>query len=865
MKRNWRILLIAVFAVLLLTNAALALDLGVDELTLDPGNIESSPEILDSEEISGTPEVGIDYIVTAGNGTITVKLEGSNYNGYKVELYTSKGKLQNSQIVDTDVYDYIFDITGLTNNAAYTLKVAGYTVDVDDEESRTDYSVTKVVPKASKIGLTLTASGENSVTASLTNYSAEKVKFTLSDNRDGEYNSSYTCNRVPCKIEGLNTDTPIYFRFYPYDADTDSFGTVSAAYMYYLPRVPEEYCGVRSGSNSISVELKNGELFNTKYFDGYKVELYLAGKLKASKTLAVTENTTINFSKLTNNTEYEVRVYGYKTVDKVNYFSYYYARKMMPMAAPTGLSLKINSDNTVTASWPNNEGKQIYVHYRTAADSTYKFYCGVEGSNTCTGKTALDRNTVYYFRFYWYNETYGAYSPYSADTAKMLIENPKAEGDEVRVGYKKMRVYFKDDPSVTGHQIKTYNGDKLVSTVNVKYSTNPTYADITKLTNDVLYLYEVRAYKTVGKTTYYSDPVRVYPYVPRLKPLDTDVPVDVKAAGGAKKITVSWNNEDRWTTGHYIELYRVDNKVMVANAYAANSASSYTFSGSKIDYDVPYMIRVWKYNEKSPKATGNSYVDTYAVSLATPGSFAASAGDKSIKASWTVSGIAQKVNVYWSTSSSGEYTLGCTAPKGQNSCEISGLTNGAPYYVKAEAVYKLTVGDEFSEEKTSAFTAVKTVVPLPASSATVTTDSKIVTVEYDKDSDADGHIIQLYKMSGTKAKLVKTVTNADKTDNVTVTFNKLANGATYRVTICSYKKIGKTTYRGAVMTYDGIVPNASSSASKDLIGVSDLGEAFDGFVDPIDELNAEIEAEEAVETEVKEEKKQPSVFDLFRL
>ena len=45
MKRNWLFLLIAVFAAFLLTNAALALDLGVDELTLDPGEFyEFTPQ-----------------------------------------------------------------------------------------------------------------------------------------------------------------------------------------------------------------------------------------------------------------------------------------------------------------------------------------------------------------------------------------------------------------------------------------------------------------------------------------------------------------------------------------------------------------------------------------------------------------------------------------------------------------------------------------------------------------------------------------------------------------------------------------------------------------------------------------------------
>ena len=45
--------------------------------------------------------------------------------------------------------------------------------------------------------------------------------------------------------------------------------------------------------------------------------------------------------------------------------------------------------------------------------------------------------------------------------------------------------------------------------------------------------------------------------------------------------------------------------------------------------------------------------------------------------------------------------------------------------------------------------------------------------------------------------------------------------------------------------------------------MTELTEPFDGFVDPVDELNAEIE--EGVEAEIQEEEKQPSIFDLFRL
>ncbi len=666
------------------------------------------------------------------------------------------------------------------------------------------------------------------------NYNAEQLKelmFTMSDKRASD-------------------DT--------FNHPVMNFANIADYYDIRVPALGTDYT-IATGNRTVTVTLNPSSDYN-----GYKVDLYNAdGKLVGSKTLAVKKTSSVTFSGLTNNSLYTVKLQSYKDLSgKKKYSSYTTETAVSPMTVPTGLSLTVNTDQTVTAKWTNNDGRQIDVQYSETQNGTYT-------SNVCTSPctiSGLKTNTVYYFRFRWYNTDCNAYSPLSAVDTAMILETP--EEKTVTVGYKKIRVYFDDVNTLTGHQIKVYSvsPEKLVRTVNVKYTSNPKYADITGLNNGVQYRFEISAYTTVGKKTYYSDPATVYG-TPQLKPETEDIPTSVSASGGAKKITVSWK-KDTWTGGHYIELRRQDNRALVASAYAANNASSYTFSGGNVEYDVPYIIRVWKYNEKSPKAIGDKYVETYAVSLATPGSFNAVTGDKSIEVTWTSAGLAERVDVYYSTSSKGPFnTLGCTSSDSlvPNTCTIDGLTNGTLYYVKAYSVYELRGGDSFKKDVASDWTAVKSAVPLPvsdASTVTVKPGSKSVTVSYAKDSSVHGHIIQLYKLNGTKAQLVKTVTSADKDANVTVAFSNLVNDAKYRVTICSYFKIGKTTYRGALYTTE-VTPSANAAASKEILGVTEMTEPFDGFVDPVGGDDAQ--SEEGVDVEIKEEEKQPSIFDLFRL
>ena len=824
-----------------------------------PVSAVSSAMILD--KVAST-----DYTVINGNRTISVKLnpKTDSYTGYKIEIVnpdTSK-VVSTRTVAVTKPVTYTF--SGLTNNKVYDVKVSGYKT-----VNRVNYFSaavsTPMAPMAVPTGLDLTVNEEDlTVTATWTGHETETISVEYAAG-SGSY-SEYCIGTGTCTGKALAKDTVYSFRFRWYNNDCSAYSPYSAVTTKLLLNKPtsETHFTVGNGNRIITVTLKP----ETAVYTGYKVEIFNpdTNKVVSTRTQAVsTKDVPLNFSGLTNDMTYQVRVYGYKTVNRVNYFSDYTETPMAPMTVPTGLDLKVDDENlTVTAEWLNNTGKQIRVEYKTEG-GTYGLYCEETDSNICTGP-ALEKDKVYYFRFSRYNKDCSLYSPYSAEQTKMILSTPDEK--DAKIGYKKIRVFFNDDPNLTGHQIKTYiaSTNKLVSTVNVKRTTNPTSADITRLNNDVDYRFEIYAYRTVGKTTYYSNPVTVTA-TPELKPLTGDSPQNVSAAGGAKKITVSWT-KDTWTGGHYIELYRTDNYVMVANAYAANNASSYTFSGSKIDYDVPYLVRVWKYNEKSPKATGNSYVDTYAVSLATPGAPTLTSASESLKISWTYSGIATNFEVTYSTSNKGPFTESVPVADAK-SAAIEGLTNGTPYYVKVRAAYTLDCETEDTADDitvTSDWSAVKAAMPLPVSDAnavTVATASKTLTVSYNKVAGVDGHVIQLYKVNGAKNQLVKTVTSADKTDSVSVKFTGLVNDADYFITICAYKKSGSTTYRGAIFTSATATPSANAAETKEVLGVTEMTEPFEGFVDPVGE--PDVQSEEAIDVEIKEEEKQPSIFDLFRL
>ncbi len=839
-------------------------------------NFESPASTVLTKLILDKPAENTNFKVSTGNRSIIVNLYTGTpkYTGYKVEVYLGAKCVSTKTIAVSN--NQTLNVSNLTNDQAYSVKVYGYRT-VNKVNYFSDSTlVAKAVPMAVPSGIVLTRESSDSVKVEWPKNKTDQISVEISDKQNEGYIEK--CDKAStgsCTVSDLVADKTYYFRVRRYNAGLEYYSAYSAVSTFRIPSAPTSgtHFEVGNGNRIITVTLKKDANAN---YDGYKVEIYnpTQSKVVASKTQSVPKNgtTTLSFSGLVNETVYEVRVYGYKTVNKVNYFSESTMVKMAPMAVPTGLTYTAKEDNTVTAEWPNNTGKQIQVEYKEE-NGTYEKYCEADGSNTCTGK-ALDKDTVYYFRARWLNKNCDVYSPWSAEVSKMLLSIPTTE--ESTIGYKKIRVHFNDVSTLTGHQIKVYtvSPEKLVRTVNVKYASNKDFADITGLNNGTEYRFEISAYRTVGKTTYYSEAAKVTA-TPQLKPIDTDAPQGVKTSGGAKKITVSWT-KDTWTGGHYIELYRMDNKVMAANAYAANNATSYTFSGGNIEYDVPYMVRVWKYNEKSPKAVGNSYVDTYAVSLATPGSFNAVTADGSITISWTYSGSADKIVAYYSsTSNKGPFDgqVDCSIEGGKNTCTIPNLTNSTLYYVKAAAVRTLAGASEETEDDvtiTSVETAVKSAVPLPVlKNATVTVASKTVTVQYTKDNTVDGHIIQLYKLDNKgKASVVKTVTSDNSKvtgETVTIEFSKLANGTTYYVTICSYDKIGKTTYRGAIYTSGKVTPTDTSSASKDVVIMTEMTEPFDGFVDPVEELNAEAEAEAAVETEVKEEEEQTSVFDLFRL
>ena len=599
-------------------------------------------------------------------------------------------------------------------------------------------------------------------------------------------------------------------------------------------------------------------LYASSEYDGYKILAYDSDD-ELIDTLFVTadEDNTVLITKLYKSSYYFyyiIKVFGFKDVNGTTYYSNCSTGVKIPSSL---VDLPILYDQTVTQSGPDSVlvghySSKVEVYYSDSFAGNYILGCSGDGQCVISG---LDANKVYYFRHRNLNKELNVYGLLSGPQPFILKE--KIEETAPVIGNKKIRVFFDDDEGLTGHQIKAYDVStgKLAKTVNVKRSKNPTYADITGLKNGTEYRFDICSYTVVGKKINYGE-ISSVTATPQLKPVDGDTAANYDET--AHWIWDTWWGSvsstsgklfvrlpiDTWTAGHYVELRRADNGVLVTSAYVASPAYRYSISGSKIEYDVPYFVRIWRYNEKSPKGIGNTYLEDYTVLLSAPTNLSAESSDGSIKISWNYTGIGDHVDIRYSmddSKASFGWQYGCSSENsnGTNSCTIKGLQNGKPYYIFAHSEYDINgmeiVGD---------YSKVVAAMPLPVmNSATVTPGSKSLTVQYDKVDGVDGHIIQLYRMSGTKAKLVKTVTSTDKNDQVTVSFKGLSNNTTYRVCISAYKKYEKKVYRSAVATYDDIIPSANAAAGKDLIGVSDIGESFNGFVDPLGELDSQTDTE----------------------
>lgn len=342
---------------------------------------------------------------------------------------------------------------------------------------------------------------------------------------------------------------------------------------------------------------------------------------------------------------YKLRVY--KTIDKATYYGAYSAvRPAAALAAPGAPKLTAESGAVINASWTSVSGATGYQLYRATSEkgSYSRVYSGPDSS---AGDEGLSSGKSYYYKARAYVQVddstiYGPYSPVKPSvplTAPKNLTAPAANG-------KALKVSWGSSGGATGYQLYRASSE-TGSYTRVYAGTARSYTN-TGLTTGTVYYYKVRAYKTVGKTTYYSPYSEVKAGVPLAAPSKLSA-----ALLSETGIRITWPAVSG--AGSY-ELYRAGSEKGTYTKVTEGGETSFEDTGLNTGEGYYYKAR------SSAEIGGTVYYSPYsavkgAAALAAPASLSfAPAKGTSIKITWPAVSGAGGYELYRASSEAGSYT-----------------------------------------------------------------------------------------------------------------------------------------------------------------------------------------------------------------
>lgn len=329
------------------------------------------------------------------------------------------------------------------------------------------------------------------------------------------------------------------------------------------------------------------------------------------------------------------------------------------------------------------------------------------------------------------------------------------------------------NPNATGYIIEKYSGGKWVQLTKITSNSTLTYT-ASKLGAATTYRFRIKAYKTVGKTTYYSNASS-----------EATISTPLGAVGGFKakstattSVTLQWN-KNASASGYELQQMK-NNKWVTIYKPTKNTVVSYTVKSLKAGTATKFRIRAKKGSVYSTYTEFTAVTKPNNVS----GLKKKTATSTSITLQWnkntSASGyeVQQNKNNKWTTIR--KVTSNSTV-----SLTVGSLKAGTNYNFRIRA-YK-TVG---KSTQYSGYTNYTTMT-LPANMSgfkAKTTAKNYVTLGWNKNTSATGYEIQ--RLSGKKW---VSVTKVTKNGTVSYKVSKLSKNTSYQFRIRAYKTIGKNT------------------------------------------------------------------------
>ena len=434
--------------------------------------------------------------------------------------------------------------------------------------------------------------GKGQYRAVLDSYNSNMFHQYTSDWRDWVHNSSdYVYFDIECAHEFLEeVVSPTY------DNEGYTLHTCTkCGYSYkdnYTPALkPTELTGVKvktQGTNSLTLAWdKNASA------KGYIIEQYKGGKwtqiAKTSSNAAVTY--TVN--RLAADTTYTFRIKAYAISGESEIYSDYVRiagkTRIANVASFKGSAV---SASAVKLDWSKNDKATGYV-IEQYKGGKWTAIATTKNNTTLTFTVkGLAKGTTYSFRIKSFRKTGSTtdFSEYTAIKAATLLDGVSDFKVTLVTGSWITLEWAKNDKA-TGYSIEQYKGGKWTVIATTKNNTTLKFT-VKGLKNDTTYSFRIRAYKTSGGVTAYSDYVRIAG-----KTRIPNVATFKGSAVSASEVKLDWSKNDK-ATGYVIEQYKGGKWTALATT---KNNTTLTFTVKGLAKGTTYSFRI-----KSFRKTGST-------------------------------------------------------------------------------------------------------------------------------------------------------------------------------------------------------------------------------------------------------------------
>ena len=529
-------------------------------------------------------------------------------------------------------------------------------------------------------------------------------------------------------------------------------------------------------ATSSSVSLKWDKNANAS---GYEIEQYKGGKWTQIAKINNSSTVSYNVSGLMAGTAYSFRLKAYRDNLSSDYVTLNvntkpYTTTGMKCAAKTSSEIKLQWDKNTSA-----DGYMIDVYDGTKWKSIKTF---TSNANTSFDIKGLKASLTYKFRMRAY-KTFGSVTEYSDAVYLNVTTNPNTPTGMKCVAKtsSEIKLQWDKNTSADGYMIDVYDGTKWKSIKTFTSNANTSF-DIKGLKASLTYKFRMRAYKTFGSVTEYSD--AVYLNVTT----NPNTPTGMKCvAKTSSEIKLQWDKNTS-ADGYMIDVYD-GTKWKSIKTFTSNANTSFDIKGLKASLTYKFRMRAYKtfgsvteYSAYSAEL--NVTTDPSVITGAVLGGRAADA-----------------LRVNWNKNTSADGYI-VEMYQGENWVSVAKITdNSTTTFRKAglapSTVYKFRVRAYKIDGKAELYGNYSSMVTARTNPSVITgavlggRAADALRVNWSKNTSADGYIVEMYQGENW-------VRVAKITDNSTTTFRKAGLDAStvYKFRVRAYKMDGTTALYG---------------------------------------------------------------------